>query len=152
MTFVPENISFSRDQTNFLEQLEDYYRQSQAALNKKTYGVYPLAEVQNNEQYFIAGNPQEFRSVYRKVINFGALPNTALKSVAHGITNFAQCTFVKIYGTSTQIGVGAISLPYVNSALTYVAALWVDATSVNIQTNYNAAGGSGIVVLEYLRS
>src|SRR5271157_192397 len=31
-------------------------------------------------------NPSEFRQILRKVIDFGTLPNTGPKSVAHGIT------------------------------------------------------------------
>jgi len=95
--------------------------------------VAPLARVQPVE-----------RQVSRVAVNFGALPNTALKSVPHRVEVGTQWSFVKIYGCATNPTLiptpspnqAFIPLPYVDA--TGVAAnnieLYVDQTNVNVLT------------------
>jgi hypothetical protein len=58
------------------------------------------------------------RQVYRKVINFGALPNTAIKTAAHGITITAATTFTRIYGTASLPSTDFVPLPYTSITAT----------------------------------
>lgn len=94
-----------------------------------------------------------FRQVLRKVINFGALPNTATKSVAHGITCTSATTFTRIYGcASDTTGKNYIPLPYASPTLANNIELKVDGTNVSVitgsnRTNFNVT----YVILEYLQ-
>lgn len=91
---------------------------------------------------------QVFRTVFRKVIEFGTLPNAATKSVAHGIIFDANFTLVDMWASSTD--------PVAYTAITFafggtVVYLNMDATNVNITTtadytNYTRCN----VVIEYL--
>ena len=92
-----------------------------------------------------------FRQVYRKVINFGTLPNNTTKSVAHNITITPMVSFTRIYGAATHPGTKFIPLPYVLSGSTAGIELDVTATNVVMVTTGNySAYTTSYVVLEYL--
>jgi hypothetical protein len=102
---------------------------------------------------FIPGttSPQQepgFRSVFRKVVIFGTLPNTATKSVAHGITFDANFTLVDLWASATDpVGFTAFTADFGGTAVT----LNMDATNVNITTNADyTAYTRCFVVIEYL--
>ncbi len=129
-------------------------------LNIKDTGYYPLEEFLTSQGYFpsaamIANDytSANTRGVFRKVINFGALPNTATKSVAHGISITTTFTFTRIYATASDTtGLTYIPIPYASPTDASNIELSVDVTNVNIttgsnRTNYNVT----YVVLEYLK-
>ncbi len=130
------------------------------ALNIKDSAYYTLNEFVNGQLYFpnpaytsLTANAPSFRQVFRLVVNFGALPNTATKSVAHGLTPVATSAtapgwnFTRIYATASDTtGLTYIPIPSLQANLT------VDAVNVNITTtanltNYNIC----YVVLEYFK-
>jgi hypothetical protein len=129
-------------------------------LNGKDTGIYNTYELVNGQTFFpnpllnssTEVNPT-FRQVYRLVINFGALPNAATKSVPHGITITPATTFTRIYATASDTtGNTFIPIPYASLTLVNVVEINVDATNVNIstgidRTNYNVC----YVILEYLQ-
>lgn len=97
------------------------------------------------------------RAIYRKTIDFGALPDTATKSVAHGITTTEDFSFVNIYATATDPGVGtiteAIPIPFVSAAGTTDIEIIVDATNINITTTSNRTSFTrSFVILEYIKT
>jgi len=72
------------------------------------------------------------KSIYRKVIDFGLLPNTAAKNVAHGITTLEKV--VTYYGIADN-GTYQLPIPHVNTAgLAFSYSAYVDQTNVNITT------------------
>jgi len=79
-------------------------------LNKKTNGIHPLVEFLSGNTFFPnpaysskSNNSPVYRSEYRKVINFGALPNVAsTKSVAHKLNFNSKTVFTGIYGTASD--------------------------------------------------
>jgi hypothetical protein len=130
-------------------------------VNIKDSGYYVLDEFLNGQKYFMnpalnstTSTQPTFRQVLRKVINFGALPNTATQSVAHGITINQSYTFTRIYGAASDTtGLTYLPLPYASVVLANNIELFVDATNVNITTganrsNYNVC----YIVLEYITS
>lgn len=131
-------------------------------LNVKDTGVYNNAyETVNGQSWF--PNPANnsstnttaaVRQVYRKVINFGALPNAGTKSVAHGITITAKTTFTRIYGTATNPSTSFIPLPYASvTAVINNIELNVDATNVNVITGIDRTAYTVCyIVLEYIQS
>ena len=129
-------------------------------LNTKDSGLYTNDEFVNGQLYFpnpalsssTTTNPSA-RNVYRKVINFGALPNTATKSVLHDIPITAGYSFTRIYGAaSDQVGLTYLPLPFVDAAGTDNIQLDVDQFDINItttsdRTNYTVT----YVIVEYLK-
>lgn len=130
-------------------------------LNIKDTGQYQLSEFVNGQLYF--SNPAlssstaqiaNDRQVWRKVINFGALPNTGTKSVAHTISCTAVTTFTRIYACASDLtGKNYIPIPYASPTAANSIELKVDATNVTIITGSNRTNFTiTYVVLEYLQS
>lgn len=129
-------------------------------INVKTSGKYPLLEFVTSKAWFpnpaynssTATQPVE-RPVLRKVINFGTLPNTATKSVAHGITITPNTRFTLIYATASDPSTSFIPIPYASPVLANNIELNVDAVNVNITTGSNRnAYTTCFVVLEYIQT
>lgn len=98
-------------------------------------------------------NPGLFRQILRKVIVMGALPNTGVLSVPHGIMVDANFTLIQLYGAATDpIGLTSIPLPYVNPTVSDSIALNMDATNINITTHDNESNYTRCnVVVEYIQ-
>jgi hypothetical protein len=131
-------------------------------LNVKDTGVYNTFELINGQQFFpdptlnssTSGFPI-FRQVYRKVINFGALPNAGTKTVPHYITITGATTFTRIYGAaSNPTSEVYIPLPFSSpTALADNIELYVDGTNVGIITGLDeSAFTTTYIILEYLQS
>lgn len=119
----------------------------QMLLNLKDTGSYDTLEFVNGQTYFAAGDVDVPRQVYRKVVIFGALPNSGLKSVAHNMTITPNLTFTRLYGAASDLA-NQSYLPIPNSDIK----LEVDATNVKITTAANLTDyTTTYVVLEYLK-
>jgi len=131
-------------------------------LNIKDTGIYDPQEFVNGQVWFpdptlgssTAQKPVE-RQVYRTVVNFGALPNTATKTVAHNITfpTISTLTATRIYGASTDpVAQIQIPLPYSSPTLVNNIELYFNATNVVITTGANySAYTTTYIVLEYIK-
>lgn len=100
------------------------------------------------------GTSQQFRSVLRKVIDFGALPNSTLKSVPHGILfdNNFTLTFIGAYATD-PVSFIALPIPYSDpNTLANSIELNIDSTNINITTGSNRSNFTRCyVTIEYLQ-
>jgi len=156
-SYVPPDINLPEDPKKMRDELNDTLTRIIDALNDKDIAHYNTVEVVNGQKFFIDGYTQKFRNVYRKVINFGALPNTASKTIAHGITTNANTTFTRIYGTATDPSAAtitkAIPIPYIDpSALANGIELYIDATNVVITTAADYSDYStAYIILEWLQ-
>jgi hypothetical protein len=139
-------------------------------LNIKDSGYYNVLEFVNGQLFFPNPNfdsqtsqTATYRQVIRKVINFGPLPNTGTKSVAHGITCIAfsagppivpGTTFTRIYATATDnTGLNYIPIPYASPILANNIELSVDSTNVTITTGSNRSNFNiCLVILEFLQT
>ncbi len=131
------------------------------AVNTKETSIYDNSrEFVTSGQYF--PNPTFFsgtaqapdpRTIYRTVINFGALPNAATKSVPHNITCTAATSFTRIYGAATDPSTSYIPLPFVSATdVAHNIEVNVDTTNVNVVTGANySAYTTTYIVLEYLQ-
>lgn len=94
------------------------------------------------------------KTIYRKVIKFGALPNATKKDVAHNISNLEQ--FTKIEGIATRQDdtkfTQSLPLVYKDIERNYNTTLGVDAQAVSIQTNEDRSMFNGYVILEYTKT
>lgn len=123
------------------------------SLNAKDTGFYALNQFVPGQQFFPATAStslvnQDYRSVTRLVINFGALPHTTSKSVAHGITINSSVTFTRIYATASDVsGFNYIPIPSFNATIA------VDSNNVTITTTANLTNYTIVyVILEFLTS
>lgn len=124
-------------------------------LNLKDTGYYQTTEFLCGQQYFpnpnlteLNANPEPvYRNVYRKVVDFGALPNSASKSVAHGLTVDKNYIWTRIYGGATDpIGLKGVPLPDLNIDIT------VTSTNIVVTTLIDcSAWTTCYIVLEYLK-
>lgn len=134
------------------------------AINAKDTGFYVLEEFAPGQQWFSNPLDQErrhksrvMRQVFRKVIDFGALPNNTTKSVAHEIdvsTGVTGTKWTRIYGTATNTANGSgIHIPHSSTtSLGDNIRINVDATNVNVQTGSDRTQfNHTVIVLEYLQ-
>jgi hypothetical protein len=92
------------------------------------------------------------KPVYRKVINFGALPNSTTKNVNHNIANVSQWVTIRgIFQYNGSVVGGPI--PNTNTSdNTYAINITANATTVNIQTGIDRTSYSAYVILEYIKT
>jgi len=130
------------------------------AVNSKDTGIYNTSEYVCGQQYFsdpslksTSTTTPSPRQVYRKVIDFGELPNNTTKSVAHNINVTSSFIFTRIYGAATdQANLKYIPLPYSSSTTADIVELYVDNTNVYVKTGKDMTSYSKVyIVLEYLK-
>ena len=125
------------------------------SVNGKDAGIYHTDEFVNGQTFFpnpalnsmTSTKPTE-RQVYRKVINFGVLPNNASTQIAHGLTMTPSVSMTRMYGAATDpVGLNYVAIP--NTDIKLVA----NNQYVTITTTANySAYTICYVVLEYLKS
>lgn len=108
--------------------------------------TYSLNEI-NTGKIWIDGKP-----IYRKVINCGALPNNAIKNVAHNISNLDFVIFLNGISYSSATG-NYFPLPYAADILQAQVKIWATNTDVSLQTlsdrsNYTTT----YIILEYTKT
>jgi len=146
------------DDKELLVKLRQVVNELSLIINTKDTGIYTQEEFVNGQVWFppetpLSGKtPGVQRQVIRKVVNFGALPNTATKSVAHNITFTSNFSITRLYGAATDpAGLNYIPLPYASPTDAQNIALNCDGTNVNITTgNDRTAFTKCYVVIEYI--
>lgn len=161
-SYVPPNLIIPEDWVEARLIMTDYLIRMAEAVNAREIAQYQdvsldgagnnISTTSNGQAFFTVGDPNKFRYGTRTVVNVGALPNTATKSVAHGINVTANTVFTRIYGTANDPSTSFIPLPFVDAGLSHIE-LNVDATNVNIVTlaDYTAYT-TAYVVLEWIES
>ncbi len=144
----------------FLVRLRQSINNIALVLNIKDSGYYTLTEFVNGQVFFpdptlssTTSTAPVDRQVFRLVVNFGALPNTGTKSVAHNLTITNAFSFTRIYATASDTtGHTYIPIPYASPTDANEIELSVDATNVNITTGSNRTNFNiCYVVLEYIK-
>ena len=127
------------------------------SLNRKISGNYGLSQFVTGSLWFPSTSSTSvanvtYRPETRVVINFGTLPDTTTKSLAHGINCNKGVSFTRIYGAATDpVGFNYIPLPYASPTLVNNIELKVDATNVTVITGSNrTAFTTTYIVLEFL--
>lgn len=94
------------------------------------------AEGYSTEETITGGTWVDGKTIYKKTISFGALPNATDKTVAHGITNLGMV--VKLEGVATN-GTYYYNLPlvYQGSDSNYNVELYATSTVVGVKANTN---------------
>lgn len=128
-------------------------------VNLKDTGYYDTQPFVNSQLFFpnplytsMSTTYPAFRQVFRQVLNFGALPNTGSKSVAHNITCTPATTFTRIYATASDTTtLTYIPIPYASPVLANAIELSIDSTNVTITTGSNRSNFNvTYVIVEWL--
>lgn len=131
------------------------------SLNTKDSGFYVTGEFVTGQVFFpnpaySSATQQKavMRQTYRKIINFGTLPNNTFKTMPHGLTPNSSFTFTRIYGcASDPVTFQYVPIPYASPIAAGQIELSVDATNVTITTAANwTAYTVTYVILEYMKS
>ena len=125
-------------------------------LNQKDSALYMNQDFMNGQLFFnpASNSPDEYRPDFRKVIDFGALPNSVDKPIAHGLTFTADTTPTRIYGAAINPLIPRlIPLPYPSVVPGANIELWVDGTDVHITTTIDYSMYTrSLIVIEYLKN
>ena len=143
----------------FLVLLYQRMNQLSIATNARDIAKYETQEILCGQEFFpnpaygvsVNSNPVP-RGVYRKVVNFGALPNSTSTSVAHGITTTSGFTVTRLYGAASNTsGSSYISIPYVSASGN--VSLSMSSTNVTITTTGSFSSyATTYVIIEYLKN
>lgn len=91
-------------------------------------------------------------TIYKKTINFGALPNAANKAVAHGISNLNRVIRVEAiadYGTGNT----KFPIPFSSTArLEASVSLAIESSTIEIRTGSDRSGATAYVTIYYTKS
>lgn len=142
------SVELPEDQKDLRFAINDLYQDIASTVNTKEGALYVPIEKLTSGQYFIAGNPQKNKAVYRIVVDFGGLPNATSKSVPHNIVGWnSDFRLTREYGAATDpIALKALPLP--NNGIL----LENDATNVTVTTTTNrSAYTETTIVLEYTK-
>lgn len=145
---VPD--SWKEAQGFFTEQL----KRISEGVNVRDIALYIENEVLTGGQYVPSSNDTtSLRSVFRKTINFGSLPNTSTKSVAHGLSIDNRFTLVQLIAAATDpVSFTSVSIPYASATSTDVIEINIDATNINITTSKDYSSYTRcFVTLEFLK-
>lgn len=154
---LPQNYIIPEEVSEKDLKLRQYLNDIATATNTKDSGIYDAVETITGQSFLPTFSTQTaanvtYRTVFRKVIDFGGLPNTATKSVAHGITFGNTLSATKVYGASTAPGTSWIPLPYASPVLANNIELNLDATNVNVTTGSNrTAYTRTFIIVEYIK-
>jgi len=160
--FLPTTVIIDAGKESLI-QIRRTFSDHAEMINNKTTGMHPLEEFVSGSTYFsdptlnstTPKSPVQ-RQEFILTINFGALPNTATKTVAHGIV-FPSVTntfrFVHIRATASDLtGTNYLPIPYASPVLANNISIDVDATNVSITTGSDrTAYTDTIVVLKYIK-
>ena len=89
------------------------------------------------------------KRVYKKRINFGTLPNSTSKTVAHEISNADKVIKVEAFGNNLNGVFGGITIPYAVGSR-YIE-LQVTSTGIFISSNYDASDFTAVIDLYYTK-
>lgn len=103
-------------------------------------GDYATAEIDTGAKWI------DGKEIYKKTVNFGALPNATTASVDHYISSLSNV--IKIEGYMTD-GSFWRTLPYADGAFTSV---YASTTQVSIYTTANMSSWTGYITLYYTKA
>jgi len=106
--FVPVYDMVPEEWEDAREFLVEHLKKISNAVNLREIGWFIDEELLSGKAFIpgatIAGNPQQFRQVLRKVVNTGALVAGANAGVAHGVNFDANLTLVDLWVAGTNSG------------------------------------------------
>ena len=154
---LPTTFIIPEDESERNLMLNQYLNNIATATNSKDSGLYDAVETITGQSFLPTfstdtGANATYRTVFRVVIDFGTLPNTTTKSVAHNLTLGSTWSVTKIYGAATDPSTSFIPLPYASPTLTNNIELNMDATNVNVTTGSDRTAYTRcFIIIEYIK-
>jgi len=151
---LPISVDLPPEPEQLRTVLTDNYKRIANIMNTKEGSLYLTQELASYIQYFTPTEPFKNRNGYRKLVDFGALPNAGVKTVAHGITFNSESSLTRLYAAATDpVNLLYIPLPYASPTLNRNIEISLDATNVIITTGINwSAFTRCYVVIEWLKN
>ena len=154
--FVEENPFFPSDFNQLVLKLTDYSRSVSTSINQREICAYVANEILTGSTLFSDEDTSDvelsvLRPVYRKVIQFGPLPNATSKSVPHHIPVVNTYQFIKVLTVpNNPAATGAT--PYATPIPNATARVDITTTNIVITTtaDYSAYTVCS-VILEYVK-
>lgn len=126
INFKKELACTYRAQKNIIDVTEKYLAQLEDAETGGSGGIdYSTDELDTGIKWI------DGKTIYRKTINCGALPNTASKDVAHGITNIDRIVSIEGYAYNPTLH-STMPIPYSTNSTAANVGVNADTTSINI--------------------
>lgn len=149
-TYLPVYDDIPQDWEQARTFLVEQLRRIANGVNSREVGFFLEQEVLAGKQFtrpaVISGTSEQFRTVFRKVIDFGALPNTGSQTQPHGLTFDSNFTLIDMYGAATDPSTEALPMPNVEIDLR------MDTSDITITTTADYSGFTrSYVVIEYLK-
>lgn len=141
-------LPYNSNQENFTMEIYQKINEMINIINNKDSAIYSNEEFYTCGKWYVGNDPKIPQQLMRKVISFGALPNTATKSVAHELNGTnpinADWIVIPIAGRSFNPTNGRTA-PIFSPEFE----VWIDYTNINIKTtiNYSAFTTTEIVLL-----
>lgn len=110
------------------------------------------AEGYSTEETVSGGTWIDGSTIYKKTINFGALPNATNKAVAHGISNLNRVIRVEAIA---DYGTGNTKFPIPFSSPTGLGSgvsLTIESSTIDIRTGSDRSGATAYVTIYYTKS
>lgn len=155
---LPQSYIIPEDPSEKDLKLREYLNNISTATNSKDSGFYDSIETITGQQFLPTfstntGANATYRSVFRKVIDFGSLPLSTSKSVAHGIDFKSAYSVTRLYGGATDPGNTWIPLPYAATTSANNIELYLNSTNVVITTGSNRTSFTRTyVIVEYIKT
>lgn len=155
---LPQTYIIPDDPSEKDVKLRQYLNDIATATNSKDSGIYDATETITGQQFLPVFSTQSasstnYRTVFRKVFDFGALPNTGTTSLAHNITFGSTFSVTKLYAGATDPGTEWIQIPYASPTLANNIEINLDATNINIITGSNRSNFTRcFVVVEFIKT
>jgi hypothetical protein len=161
MTFAPPTtkafylepqIIFPEDFKLFQQRLRDVYYNIATCVNGREISFYPLVETVCGQYYFTSGNPQKFRTTFRKTFILPATAAGATTTIPHGIDSFTEMMTIK--GDAITVVVDYRPIPYVDPTdVKKSIGIRTDSTNIYIVNGAAAPNiSSGTITCEYVKT
>lgn len=158
-TYLPPYGTIPANWDDAQSQLSEIIKRITQAINVRTIGFYLDQQLLTGGQFipssysFTSSTNVTYRSIFRKTIDVGALPNAGTTTIPHGITVDENFTLVQLWGAATKptSAFSSIPLPYSSPTLNQNIKLNMDATNINITTAIDYSSYTTVfATVEYL--
>lgn len=153
-SYIPVYDTIPEEWEEARQILVEYLKKISNAINIREIGWFLDEELLSGKQFIPSVNStQQFRSILRKVIDFGTLPNAGLKQIPHGINIDANFSLIDLWASSTSPGtLESLNIPYVGAVFNDSIQIFLDSTNINIRTfiDYTSYTRT-FVVIEYIQ-
>lgn len=165
ITYVGDETTFTTNSSAKYLRVYYYYGSSQAYFDtiqnlqvEEGSTATAFSEYQNLNPYtnnystgeIVVGRWIDGKPLYRKVINFGNLPNNTTGTVAHNISNYDDV--IKLYGVA-KYDTFRFPIPQAtNQSSQGTIGMWLGASTISIRTTTNMSNYTAYVVVEYTKT